>query len=88
VRDELKLFPFRLAEDLAAGEVLRIKLAIRLYTAGDFRVHPASIERTLNAILLPGHPGCDHRAAYLMMRSGRRRRCGTHCGIGSSAAGQ
>ena len=26
VQDELKLFPFRLAEDLAAGEVLRIKL--------------------------------------------------------------
>src|SRR5208283_3854794 len=26
VQDELKLFPFRLADDLAPGEVLRIKL--------------------------------------------------------------
>ena len=32
VRDELKLFPFRLAEDLADGEVLRIKLADKSYT--------------------------------------------------------
>src|ERR1700758_70390 len=26
IQDELKLFPFRLASDLAAGEVIRIKL--------------------------------------------------------------
>ena len=26
IQEELKLFPFRLADDLAAGEVLRIKL--------------------------------------------------------------
>jgi Fe-S protein assembly chaperone HscA len=32
VRDELKLFPFRLAEDLAAGEVLRIKLGDKTFT--------------------------------------------------------
>ena len=32
VRDELKLFPFRLAEDLAAGEVLRIKLGEKTFT--------------------------------------------------------
>src|SRR6201982_403684 len=32
VRDELKLFPFRLAEDLQPGEVLRIKLGDRTYT--------------------------------------------------------
>ena len=29
IQEELKLFPFRLAEDLQPGEVLRIKLAIR-----------------------------------------------------------
>ena len=32
VREELKLFPFRLAEDLQPGEVLRIKLGHKTYT--------------------------------------------------------
>src|SRR4051812_49255160 len=32
LRDELKLFPFRLAEDLKIGEVLRIKLGEREFT--------------------------------------------------------
>jgi len=36
VRDELKLFPFRLAEDLAAGEVLRIKLGDKTFTPPGF----------------------------------------------------
>src|SRR5690349_3369837 len=32
VREELKLFPFRLADDLQAGEVLRIKLGDKTFT--------------------------------------------------------
>src|SRR5258708_19661914 len=32
IQDELKLFPFRLAEDLHEGEVLRIKIGERTYT--------------------------------------------------------
>src|SRR5947209_8027974 len=32
IREELKLFPFRLAEDLQAGEVLRIKLGNKTFT--------------------------------------------------------
>ncbi len=32
VQDELKLFPFRLADDLAAGEVLRIELGEQDFT--------------------------------------------------------
>src|ERR1700747_2268809 len=32
IQEELKLFPFRLAEDLHAGEVLRIKLGNKTYT--------------------------------------------------------
>ncbi len=32
IQDELKLFPFRLAEDLAPGEVLRIKLGDKTFT--------------------------------------------------------
>src|SRR5437899_9858361 len=32
IREELKLFPFRLADDLEAGEVLRIKLGEKTFT--------------------------------------------------------
>ena len=32
IQDELKLFPFQLADDLQAGEVLRIKIGERTYT--------------------------------------------------------
>jgi molecular chaperone DnaK len=32
IQEELKLFPFRLAEDMQAGEVLRIKLGDKTYT--------------------------------------------------------
>jgi Fe-S protein assembly chaperone HscA len=32
IRDELKLFPFRLADDLESGEVLRIKLGDKTFT--------------------------------------------------------
>src|SRR5271167_888564 len=32
IQDELKLFPFRLAEDLAPGEVIRIKLGDKTFT--------------------------------------------------------
>jgi Fe-S protein assembly chaperone HscA len=32
IQDELKLFPFRLADDLARGEVLRIKLGSKTFT--------------------------------------------------------
>src|SRR5208337_221489 len=32
IQDELKLFPFRLADDLAPGEVLRIKLGEHTFT--------------------------------------------------------
>ena len=32
IQDELKLFPFRLADDIQAGEVLRIKIGERTYT--------------------------------------------------------
>jgi molecular chaperone DnaK len=32
IQDELKLFPFQLAEDLQPGEVLRIKIGERTYT--------------------------------------------------------
>src|SRR3984957_17420018 len=32
IQEELKLFPFRLADDLQAGEVLRIKIGDRTYT--------------------------------------------------------
>jgi Fe-S protein assembly chaperone HscA len=39
VQDELKLFPFRLADDLLPGEVLRIKLGERTYTPPEISAH-------------------------------------------------
>src|SRR6478672_11205065 len=40
IKDELKLFPFRVAEDLQAGEVLRIKLSEIVQVIED-RVDPS-----------------------------------------------
>jgi molecular chaperone DnaK len=39
VEDELKLFPFRMAEDLTAGEVLRIKLGTKTFTPPEISAH-------------------------------------------------
>jgi len=39
IREELKLFPFRLADDLQAGEVLRIKIGERTYTPPEISAH-------------------------------------------------
>src|SRR5690242_17181632 len=39
VQDELKLFPFRLAEDLAPGEVMRIKLGDKTFTPPEISAH-------------------------------------------------
>src|SRR3954467_15486583 len=39
VREELKLFPFRMAEDLMAGEVLRIKLGEKTFTPPEISAH-------------------------------------------------
>jgi Fe-S protein assembly chaperone HscA len=39
VREELRLFPFRLADDIAPGEVLRIRLADRDYTPPEISAH-------------------------------------------------
>jgi Fe-S protein assembly chaperone HscA len=39
IQDELRLFPFRLAKDIAPGEVLRIRLADRDYTPPEISAH-------------------------------------------------
>ncbi len=39
LQDELKLFPFQLADDLQAGEVLRIKIGGRSYTPPEISAH-------------------------------------------------
>lgn len=39
IQEELKLFPFRLADDLQAGEVLRIKIGERTYTPPEISAH-------------------------------------------------
>src|SRR5271165_1975677 len=39
IQDELKLFPFRLADDIQTGEVLRIELGERTYTPPEISAH-------------------------------------------------
>src|SRR6267154_3401778 len=39
VQEELKFFPFRLADDLQSGEVLRIKVGERTYTPPEISAH-------------------------------------------------
>jgi Fe-S protein assembly chaperone HscA len=39
IREELKLFPFRLADDIQPGEVLRIKVGERTYTPPEISAH-------------------------------------------------
>jgi len=39
IHEELKLFPFRLAEDLQAGEVLRIRLGSKTFTPPEISAH-------------------------------------------------
>src|SRR3954463_16166223 len=39
IKDELKLFPFRVAEDLQTGEVLRIKLGDKDFTPPEISAH-------------------------------------------------
>src|SRR5229473_3946427 len=39
IQDELGLFPFRLADDLASGEVLRIKLGNKTFTPPEISAH-------------------------------------------------
>src|SRR5881394_895421 len=39
IQQELKFFPFRLADDMQAGEVLRIKVGDRTYTPPEISAH-------------------------------------------------
>src|SRR3974390_4791 len=39
IQEELKLFPFRLADDMQPGEVLRIRIGERTYTPPEISAH-------------------------------------------------
>ena len=67
VTEELKFFPFRLADEIQPGEVLRIRLGeIGVHAAGNFCPHPAPAQAQCGAILRrAGHPGRHHRAGVL-----------------------
>ena len=67
VTEELKFFPFRLAEDVQPGEVLRIKLGeSRVYAARNLRPHSAPAQAQCGALLWrAGDPGSHHRACVL-----------------------
>jgi molecular chaperone DnaK len=66
VKEELKLFPFRIAEDIQTGEVLRIKIGERTYTPPEIsalilRQLKRNAERffgggpVTKAVITPGH---------------------------------
>lgn len=57
VQDELKFFPFRLADDLAAGEVLRIKLGARTDPAGSVRLYSSPAQAKRRALFRPRRRG-------------------------------
>ena len=51
IQEELKLFPFRMADDLEAGEVLRIRLGEKTFHAArNFGVYPAAAQAERGAI--------------------------------------
>jgi molecular chaperone DnaK (HSP70) len=70
VREELKFFPFRLAEDLQPGEVLRIRLGDKTFTPPEISAlilrqlkrNADHCPRVLQRCAAAGHQGCwPHR---------------------------
>ncbi len=91
VQDELKLFPFRLADDLVPGEVLRIKLGERTYTPPEISAYilrqlKRNAERFFSA---SGQTGSDYRPRLFQRRAAAgHERCRTHRGPRCVAPGE
>jgi molecular chaperone DnaK len=91
IQDELKLFPFQLAEDLQPGEVLRIKIGERTYTPPEIsalvlRQLKRNAERFFRSAR---NPGGHHRSRILQRRAAAGdERCRPHCRTECSAAGE
>ena len=91
VQQELKFFPFRLAEDLQAGEVLRIRLGREnIYPAGNFGPYPAPAQTQRRALLRSAsHQSRHHRPRVFQRRSAPSHEgCRPHRRSRSSALGQ
>ena len=54
IQEELKFFPFRLADDIQPGEVLRIKVGERTYTPRMYCVSSSGTRNDFSADRLPG----------------------------------
>ena len=67
VQSELKLFPFRLADDVEAGEVPRIQLGeLAIHSTRDFGLYSAPAQAQCRAVLwLAGYASRDHCAGLL-----------------------
>ena len=74
IQDELKLFPFRLADDLAPGEVLAHQAGQQdLHAAGDFGVHSAPAQAQCREIFRrAGYKGRHHCACVFQRRAKRQ----------------
>jgi molecular chaperone DnaK len=77
IQNEIGLFPFRLAEDLAVGEVLRIQLGDKSFTPPE-----------ISAYILR-HESGHHGSRVLQRRAASgHERCRPHCRPRSSAPGE
>ena len=91
IQDELKLFPFRLAEDVEAGEVPRIRLGeLQVHAAGDFGLHSAPAQAQRRAFLWRARHAGSHYRPRLLQRCAApgHQGCGPHGRPGCAAAGE
>ena len=79
IQEELKLFPFRLADDLQPGEVLRIKIGERTYT-------PPEISALILRQLLRRQP-LGRRGPIVVPRIARRRWQRRHVAVEAAHVG-
>ena len=91
IQDELRLFPFRLAEDLQPGEVIRIKLGEKdVHAAGNLGIHFAPAQAQCRALLWRSREQSgDHGAGVFQRRAAAGdKRCGADRWAGRIAIGE
>ena len=91
VQDELKLFPFRLADDVQPGEVLRLQLGELQYTPPEISAYILrQLKKQRRALLrCARHAGRHHRPGLLQRRAAPGHQgCGPHGRPRSAAPGE
>ena len=91
IQEELKLFPFRLAEDMQPGEVLRIQLGTKdVHSAGNFGADPPPAQAERRALFRrTGHKSGDHGSGlFQRCTTSGHKGCWPYRRAGSATAGQ